>query len=86
MAGSSTSATRPAHELGWFTNRLMLTAVGSALVLLVLLLTVPPLARLLDQAVPPAAGLVVVLLAAPSVLLADQIHKVVRHRRRARVP
>ena len=80
------SATRPAHELGWFTNRLMLTAVGSALVLLVLLLTVPPLARLLDQAVPPAAGLVVVLLAAPSVLLADQIHKVVRHRRRARVP
>ena len=74
------SATRSASAVGWTTNRLMLGAVAFALGLLAVLLGVPPLARLLGQAVPPAAGLAVVACAAPALLAADQLHKLVRRR------
>jgi magnesium-transporting ATPase (P-type) len=75
------SATRPAGALGWFTNRLMLGAVGFAIVLLVVLVTVPALARLLGQAMPPTAALPVILLAPAIILLVDRLHKAVRRRR-----
>ena len=45
-------------------------------------LLVPPVARLLGQAVPPIAGLTVAALAAPLVLLFDAVHKRVRANRR----
>jgi magnesium-transporting ATPase (P-type) len=67
--------TRWPGALGWTTNRLLLIGIGVELVLLGLLLFVPPLAALLGQAPPTALGWLVAALAAPSVLLADLVHK-----------
>ncbi len=50
--------------------------------LLVGFLVIPPLASLLDQAVPPVSALVVAMLAAPAVIAADALHKRYRRRRR----
>jgi magnesium-transporting ATPase (P-type) len=74
------SATVPPWRLGWTTNRLLVGAVAVELAALVGFLVVPPVADLLDHAVPPAPALVVALTAAPAVLFADAIHKA---RRRA---
>jgi magnesium-transporting ATPase (P-type) len=83
------SATRPPRDLGWRSNRLLLWAVGVELLALAGFLLVPPVARLLDQAVPPLAGLGAAALAAPAVLLADRLHKrsrAARHHRRGPKP
>jgi magnesium-transporting ATPase (P-type) len=84
VAFACRSATRPIAKLGWTSNRLMLGAVAVAFALLVALLTIPPLARLLDQAWPPTVALAVAVGAAPLLLLTDRAHKVVRGGRRAR--
>ncbi|MEO8267943.1 MAG: hypothetical protein ABI706_20755 [Ilumatobacteraceae bacterium] len=47
-------------------------------------LVIPPVARLLDHAMPPVAGLVVAAMAEPFVLAVDAAHK--RARRRLRLP
>ena len=73
------SATRTPWALGWRTNRFLLWAVGIELLALSAFLLIPPVARLLGQAVPSAAGLATAALAAPRVLAADTFHK---HRRR----
>jgi magnesium-transporting ATPase (P-type) len=75
------SATVPPWRLGWASNRLLLVAVGAELVALAGFLTIPPVADLLEHAVPPAAALFVALLAAPAVMLADAVHKARRRRR-----
>lgn len=67
--------TRWPGALGWTTNRLLLVGVGVELMLLGLLLFLPSLARLLGHAPPTALGWLVAALAAPSVLLADLVHK-----------
>ncbi len=76
------SATRWPGALGWTTNRLLVGAVAVELLLLAAFLLIPPLASLLDQAVPPLAAFVVAMLAAPAVLVADALHK--QHRRKLR--
>ena len=76
------SATRSPGALRWRSNRLLLWAVAVELVALAGFLLVPPVARLLGQAVPPIAGLTVAALAAPLVLLFDAVHKRVRANRR----
>jgi calcium-translocating P-type ATPase len=68
-----------AGALGWGTNRFLLYAVASELVLLGFFLYFPPLARVLGQAPPGGVGLAVALLAFPAVLVADALEK----RRRA---
>ena len=77
------SATRPPGRLGWFTNRLLVIAIVVQLLALAAFLLVEPLAELLEHRPPPPAAFVVSVLAAPAVLAADRIHKVVRARRRA---
>jgi magnesium-transporting ATPase (P-type) len=73
-------------RLGWRSNRLLLWAVGVELLALVFFMVVPPVADLLDHAVPPPAALFVALLAAPAVLLVDALEKRRRHRRRGPTP
>jgi magnesium-transporting ATPase (P-type) len=72
-------ACRSEHQwpgaLGWTTNRLLLGAVASELLLLIAFLWVPPIADLLGQAPPTAAGLSVALCAIPIVLAADTAFK-----------
>jgi magnesium-transporting ATPase (P-type) len=76
------SSMRSPAELGWFTNRLLVGAVGVELLTLAALLWVPPLSSLLDQRPPPAAALLVATLAVPSVLIVDRIYKAGRIRDR----
>ncbi len=80
------SASRPAHRLGWTTNRLLLGAVATSGLALVGFLFIPPVARLLEQAPPPLPALLVAVLAAPAVLVADAAHKTLRARRRREAP
>jgi magnesium-transporting ATPase (P-type) len=78
------SATRPPWQLGWATNRLVVGAVAVQVALLAGLLWIGPIARLLDHAPPSWPGALVAAAAFPAVLLADAIHKRLRHRRPAR--
>ena len=75
------STTRTPGALGWTSNRLLLGAVAVEGALLLLLLFLPPLARLLGQAPPPLAGWGSALLCAPALLAADALHKRFRQRR-----
>jgi magnesium-transporting ATPase (P-type) len=77
------SSTRLPWTLGWWSNPLLVFAVGLALVLGVVSLALPSVARLLTQAVPPPAGIAVALLTAPAILLADVLDKHWRARRTA---
>jgi magnesium-transporting ATPase (P-type) len=75
------SATRPPRRLGWWSNRLLVAALGVQLALLGVMLWAGPLARLLGQAPPAPAAAVVAVAAIPAVLAADELHKRWRHRR-----
>ena len=75
------SSTRWPGALGWTSNRLLLGAVAIELLALAGFLLIPPLASLLNHAVPPLAGFAVAILAAPAVLLADALHKRALRRR-----
>jgi magnesium-transporting ATPase (P-type) len=73
-------------KLGWGTNRFLLYAVASELVLLLFFLHFPPLAQVLGQAPPDGVGLLVALLALPAVLAADALEKRWRAARRRLAP
>jgi magnesium-transporting ATPase (P-type) len=73
------SATRPAWSVPRFANRVLLPAVGFALVVGGLTFAVPPFAHLLDQALPTAAGWAVVGSAPIVILSVDAVAKL--HRR-----
>ncbi|MGF2944896.1 cation-translocating P-type ATPase [Mycobacterium sp. Lab-001] len=75
------STLRPAWNVPWRTNRLLLGAVGAELAMLAAFLYVPPLAHLLGQTGPSWAGWLTALLAIPAVLAADAIHKRLRRLR-----
>jgi magnesium-transporting ATPase (P-type) len=75
------SATVPPWRLGWTSNRLLVVAVATQLVLLVGLLWIGPIAHLLGQAPPPPLGALVAAGAVPAVFTADAVHKRLRHRR-----
>jgi magnesium-transporting ATPase (P-type) len=80
------STTRWPGRLGWTTNRLLLVAVVFQAFALAAFLTIPPLASILDQAMPPLAGFAIAVLAAPAVLVADAIYKFQQSRRSKREP
>jgi len=80
------STTHWPGSLGWTTNRLILGAVGTELLMLVGFLFIPPLASLLGHAPPPAWGWAVAALAVPAVLLADAVHKRTRAWKRSTGP
>jgi magnesium-transporting ATPase (P-type) len=65
------SAARPAWRLDQRANPLLLGAVGVELVLLLVFLSVPPLARLLGGGLPTPLGWLLAVVAVPAVLLAD---------------
>lgn len=69
------SAVRPAWKLSPRTNPLLIVAVGTELVILLVLLYVPPVAHLLGHAGPSAAGFAVAAAAIPAVLVVDALHK-----------
>jgi hypothetical protein len=75
------SATRWVGQMSWRTNPLLVWAVLVELGALAGFLFVAPVADLLDQAPPPAWAWPVVLAAAPVLLAADTIQKLVAHRR-----
>jgi hypothetical protein len=74
------SATAPPWKQGWFTNRLLLWAVGAELAALALFIFVPAVATILGQAPPPPIGWIVALMAVPGVLAVDWLYKRLRHR------
>jgi calcium-translocating P-type ATPase len=69
-------------KLGWGTNRFLLYAVASELILLFFFLYFPALARVFGQAPPGGVGWAVALVAFPAVLAADALAKHRRARRR----
>ena len=75
------SVERPAWATDFGTNPLLIAAVVAELSLLLVLLYVPPVARLLGHAGPSLAGFAVAAMAIPAVLLADALHKLLRRRR-----
>jgi magnesium-transporting ATPase (P-type) len=75
------SSTRTPGSLGWGSNRLLLGAVGLALVLGAAFVLVPPVARMLGHAPPPLAGWFVAAATAPAVLVVDHLDKRRSHRR-----
>jgi magnesium-transporting ATPase (P-type) len=79
------SATRTPGSLGWGSNRLLLGAVGLALVLGAAFVLVPPVARMLGHAPPPLAGWFVAAATAPAVLVVDHLDKRRSHRRSSAV-
>ncbi|RVW03259.1 cation-translocating P-type ATPase [Rhodococcus spongiicola] len=76
------SATRPVWQLGWRTNPLLLWAVTVESVILLMLLTIGPLAALLGQSPPSIAGWAIAAAGIPALLGADYLYKSVRARQR----
>ena len=74
------SSVRWAGAAGWRVNRLLLVAVAVEAVVAGTFLFVPPIADLLRQQPPPAVGWVLAAVAAPAVIGADALHKLVRAR------
>jgi calcium-translocating P-type ATPase len=72
------STTRPATDLGWASNRLLLVAIAIEFVVTSLFLFVAPIARVLRHAPPTTAGWTVALLSGLAMLLADGIDKRLR--------
>jgi magnesium-transporting ATPase (P-type) len=72
------STVRPAWALPIRANKLLIVAVGVELSFLLVLLYVPPVARLLGQAGPIPAGFAAAAAAVPALLLADAAHKRLR--------
>lgn len=75
------STTRWPGSLGWFSNRVLVWGAAIELVIAGMFLFVPPVASLLDQALPSVAGWTVALASAPAILAVDAAHKALRHRR-----
>ncbi len=71
------SSTTPPWKLGLASNPALVAAVSVSLILMLGLLAPLPTARLLGHAAPPLPGWAVALLAAPAVLAADYVYKVV---------
>lgn len=69
------SSSRWPGALGWFTNRLLVPAALTGLVISLLELWVPPIARLLGQWNPPLWGWVVALASMPVLLAVDALDK-----------
>lgn len=78
------SIARPIGALGWFSNRLLLFAIGVECLTLVFFLAFRPVAHMLGHSVPTLTGFLIALTAVPAILLADLIHKVLRSRYRKR--
>lgn len=69
------SSSRWPGALGWFTNRLLVPAALTGLVISLLELWVPPIARLLGQWNPPLWGWIVALASMPVLLAVDALDK-----------
>jgi magnesium-transporting ATPase (P-type) len=69
------SVRRPAWELGWFSNRFLLTAIAIGVGFALSLFIIPAAAELLEQQWPPAGAWIVVLASAPAVILVDAVWK-----------
>lgn len=69
------SSSRWPGALGWFTNRLLVPAALTGLVISLLELWVPPIARLLGQWNPPLWGWIVALASMPILLAVDALDK-----------
>jgi magnesium-transporting ATPase (P-type) len=72
------SETLPAWAMSPRSNRLLIGAVAVELALLVVLLYVPPIARVLGHAGPTAAGFAMAAVAVPAVVLVDAVYKRLR--------
>jgi calcium-translocating P-type ATPase len=76
------SSTHRVTAAGWSRNRMLVVAATFGLSLSLLTVTVGPIARELDQAIPPGPGWLLAMAAAPVLLLVDALDK--RRRRRHR--
>ena len=78
------SEARPIFRVPWKTNPLLLYAIASELVLLVVFVGFPPVARILGSAWPSALGWAAAVAAIPILIAADTLHKGLRGARRTR--
>jgi magnesium-transporting ATPase (P-type) len=76
------SSTRWPGAVGWTTNRWLLYAVVAEAAMMMGFLYLHPLARVLGHAPPTLSGAAFALLAFPAVILADALHKYIRHGKR----
>jgi magnesium-transporting ATPase (P-type) len=78
------STVRWPGSLGWFSNRLLLAAVGIEMVVVAGFLWIPAIADALEQAPPSTWGWFVAALACPAILTADAVDKAIRRHRMQR--
>jgi len=78
------STARWPGALGWFSNPLLLAAIGVEFLALIGFLAFKPLAHMLGHSVPTVIGMLTALTAIPAILLADLVHKALLNRRRGR--
>jgi calcium-translocating P-type ATPase len=76
------SVSRPAWQLDWTSNRLLLAAATIEIAFAAVIVAVPACARLLDQEPPLAAAWIVVIASAPAVIIVDAVWKRRRTARR----
>jgi calcium-translocating P-type ATPase len=79
------STVRWPGSLGWFSNRLLLAAIGIEMLVVAGFLWIPAIADALEQAPPSTWGWAAALLACPAILAVDAIDKAFRRRHMRRV-
>ncbi|CAM3049310.1 cation-transporting P-type ATPase [Prescottella defluvii] len=75
------SATRSPWQIGWLTNRMLVWAVAAEFAILIVLLTVGPVAAVLGQSPPSVVGWAIALVGMPALIAADYGSKRIRHAR-----
>jgi magnesium-transporting ATPase (P-type) len=75
------STTRPAWQLPWMGNKLLIGAVATALFIAAGFLFIPAVAELLGQEPPPGVGWAIALASIPLLIAVDAVHKWLRRAR-----
>lgn len=73
------STTRPAWQLGWLSNHMLIGAVTAEFAILITLLVVGPVAAVLGQSPPSIVGWAIAIAGMPALLVADYWSKRIRH-------
>jgi P-type Ca2+ transporter type 2C len=69
------------HQLGWFSNPLLLAGIAVEIILILAMVYLPPLARLFGHAPLPLAAWIMLALYAPGIYFIERLRKMLFHRK-----